>query len=49
MGDSIVGLNGQELLFFDQYKEALPEFVGQEIVLSVYREGQLDSVKMTVP
>ena len=49
VGDSIVGLNGQEMLFFDQYKAALPELAGQEIALSIYREGQSNTLKMTVP
>ena len=49
VGDSIVGLNGQEMLFFDEYKKVLPELAGQEITLSIYREGRLDSLKMTIP
>ena len=49
VGDSIVGLNGQEMLFFDEYKKALPELAGQEITLSIYREGQSNTLKMTVP
>ena len=49
VGDSIVGLNGQELLFFDQYKTALPKLSGEQITLSLYREGRLDSVQMVLP
>ena len=48
-GDSIVALNGEEMLFFDQYLTAIPERAGENITLDVYRDGSLAHVDMTVP
>ena len=49
VGDSIVGLNGQEMLFFDQYKTALPDYAGEEVNLAYYRDGRADTLTFTLP
>ena len=49
VGDSIVGLNGQEMLFFDQYKSILPDYAGEEVDLAYFRDGSLDTLTFTLP
>ena len=49
VGDSIVGLNGQEMLFFDQYKTVLPDYAGEEVNLAYYRDGKADTLTFTLP
>lgn len=49
VGDSLVGLNGQELLFFDEFLEAIPDFAGEEINLTYYRDGELGTLSLNVP
>jgi len=48
-GDSIVALNGEPMLFFDQYIEAIPQHAGENIRLTVYRDEQPLELNMTVP
>ena len=48
-GDSIVALNGEKMAYFDQYLEAIPEMAGENISLSVFREGEPLAVDMSVP
>lgn len=48
-GDSIVGLNGQKMLFFDQYLDVVPQYKNQEITLTAYREGTPREFTMEVP
>lgn len=48
-GDSIVALNGQPLYFFDQYLEAIPQYAGQPITLTYYRNQRPDTLHLTVP
>lgn len=47
-GDSIVGMNGEELYYFHDYLERIPKFAGDSITLSFYRAGELHSVKTQV-
>jgi len=49
VGDSLVGLNGQELLFFDEFLDAIPDFAGEEINLTYYRHGELGTLSLNVP
>jgi len=49
IGDSLVGLNGQQLLFFDEYLDAIPEFSGEQISLTYYRDGAADTLYLKVP
>lgn len=48
-GDSLIGLNGEEMAFFDQYIEAIPRYAGDSISLSVVRNGSPLSINMLVP
>lgn len=48
-GDSIYGLNGASMVYFDQYLDAIPREAGKEISLNVVRDGNLMEVSMTVP
>lgn len=49
IGDSIVGLNGREMIFFDEYKTALPQYAGQQVDLAYYRNGRPDTLSFTMP
>jgi regulator of sigma E protease len=49
VGDSVVALNGQEVLFFDQFQDAIPNFAGSPIELAFYRDGRADTARFTVP
>lgn len=49
VGDSLVGLNGQQLLFFDEFFDAIPDFGGEEIALTYYRDGIADTLNLNVP
>jgi len=49
IGDSITSLNGQPMIFFDEYQRTLPEYAGQEIALSYYRDGAVDTLRLRVP
>lgn len=46
-GDSLVSFNGQEMLYQD-FKEALEKNKGKEATVGFYRDGQLQSVRLTV-
>jgi regulator of sigma E protease len=39
-GDSLVGLNGQPLAFYDEYLAALPALKGQTVQVDVVRDGK---------
>lgn len=43
--DSITGLNGESLPYFDQFRTRLMNFKGQEVQVNLYRNGQA----MTLP
>jgi regulator of sigma E protease len=47
--DSIVAVNGMATPFFDQYDSIKRSLVGQEIVVSVMRNGKQEDLKGTVP
>jgi len=49
IGDSITSLNRRPMRFFDEYRAALPDYAGEEIALSYYRDGALDTIRLTVP
>ena len=49
VGDSVVALNGEPLLFFDEYFEQMPAFANEEITLAYYRDGALDTASMILP
>lgn len=48
-GDSIVGLNGVPMSFFDQYTENVPKYAGQEVTFNIYRKGKRENLKVLVP
>ena len=37
------------MLFFDQYKTALPDYAGEEVHLAYFREGKPDTLIFTLP
>ncbi len=48
-GDSIYGMNGMEMIYFDQYLDAIPKQAGQLVSLNIFRNGEQQSVDLTVP
>ena len=48
-GDSIVGLNGTELIYFDAIKAQLQTLKGQPATVQAYRNGQPLEISLTVP
>jgi len=48
-GDSLVALNGQMLIFFDEYVNAIPDLAGEEVALTYFRNGKADTLQLTVP
>jgi len=48
-GDSLVALNGQMLIFFDEYVNAIPDLAGEEVPLTYFRNGKADTLQLTVP
>lgn len=48
-GDSIIGLNGQPLSFFDQFEEAKKGLKGQPVQLTVMRKGAVAQLSTTLP
>lgn len=48
-GDSIVGLNGRPLYFFDQYLEAIPKNANKEVAINLIRDGEKKEIKVEVP
>lgn len=48
-GDSIYGVNGGNVAFFDEYIELIPEYAGKQMTLNFVREGEAQSLEMTVP
>lgn len=49
IGDSIVSLNGENLPYFDQFTDRIPQLAGDSISLGVYREGNFMQIAMVVP
>ncbi len=48
-GDSLVAVDGVEMLFFDQYKRALRERRGHTVALAVARGGAVDTLSVAIP
>jgi regulator of sigma E protease len=48
-GDKLLGLNGDSLLFFDQYRTYLANLKGQEATLHVLRNGEILDIELTIP
>lgn len=48
-GDSLVAVNGQKLVFFDEFRDALSKLKGDTAVLSLIRKGQPVDMKIVVP
>jgi regulator of sigma E protease len=46
-GDSVVALNGDPLVFFDEYKERLQASPDQAVELTVVRDGESRTIAMT--
>ncbi len=49
VGDSLVGLNGEPLYFFDQYAARIPEYKGQTVNINVVRDGEPMALEVNVP
>ena len=47
-GDSLVSINGTQLPVFDEFKETLMNNKGREVMIGFYRQGRLDSLKVSV-
>ena len=48
VGDKIVGLNGKTMLYFDEYKKAIPSLKGDTITLGVLRNDVSMNIKVLV-
>lgn len=49
VGDSLVGLNGEPLFFFDQYAARIPQYKNQTVTLTVMRDGIPKDIQVEVP
>ncbi len=49
LGDSLVGLNGKPLSFFDEYIEAVPKYAGDTVALSIVRGNNPMTLNIPVP
>ena len=49
IGDSIVGINGSPMSFYDQIIETVPNYANQELVYNIYRNGNRENLKVMVP
>lgn len=47
-GDRLVALNGEPLLYFDEYKRALPALAGQNVLLTIERDSADVAVRREV-
>jgi len=48
-GDSIIGLNDSSIVFFDAFKAALQQYRGQQVQVTVMRNGERLTIPVTVP
>ncbi len=48
-GDRIVGLNGRQLEFFDEYIDSIPAYAGRTVTLTAQRETERVVVEVPVP
>ena len=46
-GDHIIGLNGEEIRFWDQFKDGMTGKVNEEVVVTAKREDQVVDISMT--
>lgn len=49
VGDKVIAFNGKELLFFDQYVDAIPQYANEKITLTVNRNNTVMDVILIVP
>jgi regulator of sigma E protease len=49
VGDKLVSINGEEAIFFDQFKNGLQENKSQSIVVEMNRDGQIIALNVDVP
>jgi regulator of sigma E protease len=49
INDSLIALNGHQMLFFDQYKDSIPRYAGQDITLTAMRAGNTVDIMLSVP
>ena len=48
-GDLLVGFNGHELRFYDQFTDSIPAHSGDSITITVLRDDERINLQMTVP
>jgi len=48
IGDKIVGLNGENISYFDEFKDKVFDYKNKEVTVSVLRENQKQDIKVTV-
>ncbi len=49
VGDKIVAINGDPITFFDEFKTELSQQKGEEILVTVSRDGEMKEIELTVP
>ncbi len=47
--DKIIGINGEELLYFDVFKTELQNYIGETVIVNVERNGEAKELSLTVP
>ncbi len=47
-GDSLVSVNGEELVFFDRFKEVVQSSAGEELTIDYFRDGNRKQVTLTL-
>lgn len=47
--DQIIGINNQEITYYDQLKPALAGFANQQVELNVLRDGKKMNIPITIP
>jgi len=47
--DQIVGINNEEIKYFDEFKTKAKQFAGQNVVLKVKREGKIVEIPLQMP
>ena len=48
-GDRIIGINDREVLYFDQFREVIPEYRNQDISLKVLRQADTLTFNLRLP
>lgn len=48
-GDEIVGVNGKEIAYWDEFRNTIGNSVNQNLDISVRRDGRLEQLNLTVP